>query len=107
MRRVGWAALFLAAALLPFGCAPTNLAEILKSAGNDPATVCANGVYAGVLINYTRTNVTNGEVQCNANGLTIKTQAVQLGIPAQVTIQQPVTVTGPAPQPNAMPAPAR
>ncbi len=87
--------LLLAFIALLAGCSQTNIADLINAMGKDPATVCANGVYAGASLNIARTNITNGEVECGANGLKIKSTAVQLGIPAQVTIGQPVTVTPP------------
>ena len=87
--------LLLGVLVLLAGCSQTNIADLITAMGKDPATVCATGVYAGASLNVSRTNITNGEVNCGPNGMVIKSTAVQLGIPAQVTIGQPVTVTPP------------
>lgn len=98
-------------AVLVAGCAPTNISELVKAMGQDPATVCVTATYAGALINVARTNITNGDVQCNGNGLAVKSQATQLGVPMVVTPQlsigqptlvppPPAVLPQPQPQPN-------
>lgn len=85
--------LWVLAGLLLAGCSSTNFAEVIKAAGTDPTTVCITGVYSGAMLGYYRTNIQNGEVQCNGNGLAIKSS--NMAIPATIQLQQPVTVTPP------------
>ena len=66
------------------GCSSTNLADIVKAAGQDPATVCVTAAYAGAMVNISRTNITNGDVQCNGNGLSVKSSTI-VPIELQVT----------------------
>jgi len=54
------------------GCSQTNITDLIKAVGNDPATVCASGTYAGASIKVFRTALTNGKVSCNDNGLTVE-----------------------------------
>lgn len=68
-------------------------ASFMKDLAGDTATVCLNGQGEGISLNFSRTNITNGEVQCTPQGMVIKSNG--LNIPANVTIGQPVTVTPP------------
>lgn len=69
-------ALILGTAILLAGCSSTNIAELVKAMAGDNATACASGTYAGAQISYSRTNILNGEVTCNANGMTVKSTPV-------------------------------
>lgn len=86
--------LLIAASLLLTGCGAlspggtANLAEILQAAGQDPATVCISGAYAGAAISYARTAIQNGEVDCNSGHLIIKSTAPpSISVPVQVAPQ--------------------
>jgi len=77
-------AVLLLAALLA-GCSSTNIAELMKAMGNDPATVCATAVYAGASLNVARTNITNGKVTCNPQGLTVESEPAS--VPVNVNVR--------------------
>ena len=81
MTRLGWVVL---AGLLS-GCSQTNIAELVKAMGNDPATFCATAVYAGASLNVARTNITNGRVTCNPQGLTVESEPAIAPIAVKVT----------------------
>ena len=68
MRRVAW----LVGAVLLAGCTQTNISDLVKAMSGDTATACATGTYAGATLQYSRTNILNGEVTCNANGMSVK-----------------------------------
>jgi len=59
-------------ALASFGCAPTNLAEVLKSAGGDPASVCGSITTVYGTAKFARSGCTNCNVACTQDGLTIR-----------------------------------
>jgi hypothetical protein len=82
------------------GCVASNLTElekahatVIQALGNDPATVCVVASYGPATIMGGRTNITNGDVKCNAQGLELKSQATQVGVP--LTIVPSVTVGPP------------
>jgi hypothetical protein len=60
------------AALLLTGCNSTNISELVKALGNDPASVCVNltSVYANLRV--ARSNLTNGTMSCTGDGLTVR-----------------------------------
>ena len=66
------------------GCSATNLASVLEAAGKDPATVCGNAMYAGAALNFARTNITNGEVDCNNGHLTVHSTPPPLPVGIQL-----------------------
>ena len=61
----------LVLSILLAGCSQTNLASILEAAAKDPATICGSAVYAGASVNFSRSNITNGDVDCNNGHMTI------------------------------------
>ena len=67
---------------LLWGCSRTNLAAILEAAGKDPATVCGSATYAGAQLQFGRTNLTQGEVTCNGNGMSVRSipSATPIGV---------------------------
>lgn len=72
MRSIMVIGLVIGVALLS-GCANKagdNLAKIIEALGKDPATVCATVMTEGVSASFARTNITNGDVQCDK--LTVK-----------------------------------
>lgn len=73
---------FIAAALT--GCAPTNLADVLEAAGKDPASVCGSITTIYGTAKFARTNIVNGNVSCNQDGLSVKSDAVQVPLQLQV-----------------------
>lgn len=102
---------FLALALLPLlcgGCLASNLAEALKAAGQDPATVSINVKTIYGTIQWCRTGILNGNVVCDSNGITVKSDAQAIGVPInvvpQISVGQPQPVQ-PAPVQVAPPAP--
>jgi hypothetical protein len=88
----------------------TNLADILKSAGQDPATVSISIKTIYGTVNYCRTAVINGSVGCDGGVITVKSEAATLGVPMtlvpQLSVGQP-TLTQPPPPAVAPPAPRR
>jgi hypothetical protein len=64
------------------GCA--NLPAVIEALSQDPATVCAslNTVYGTLKV--ARTNITNGDVACSGDGLTVK--SAPANVPLNVTI---------------------
>lgn len=67
-----WYGIALASALALGGCSATNVSELLKALGQDPATVCitVTSVY-GTVKGY-RTNAMNATVKCDQEGLSVK-----------------------------------
>lgn len=61
--------LLAAVALLFAGC--TSVPGIIEAMAKDPATVCISisGPYPAVI---SRTNLTNGEVNCSGQGMVVK-----------------------------------
>ncbi len=72
------------------GCATSNMTELVKAMAGDPATVCAriNGPapYLGELTVF-RTNLTNGKVSCNQEGMTVSSETTNVS--GTVTLVQP------------------
>lgn len=81
-------ALLLGSIVLLTGCSSTNISEVIKAMANDPATVCATAVVAGSTINIARTNITEGEVSCNGNGLAVKSSPTATQVPVKVVVPQ-------------------
>lgn len=70
--------------MLMSGCSQTNLAEILQAAGRDPASVCGSVMTPYGNLKFARTNITNGDVVCNQDGLTVKSQPPSVPVGIQV-----------------------
>lgn len=89
------------ALLLAGGCAFSPSAEFIEALGKDQATVVVkiNTIYGTVL--YCRTNIMNGDVDCNGEGIKVKSQASTIGVPffvvPDIKVGQP-TVTQPTPR---------
>ncbi len=88
--------LVLSSAVLS-GC--VNAAALVEALAKDEATVCVNvGTVYGTL-RIARTNISNGDVACTDGGLTVKSQATQVGLPItvvpQLSIGQPVVAPPP------------
>ena len=73
------------------GCSSTNIAELMKAMGENTATVCIQAQWGGGMVIASRTNITNGDVQCQPNGLTVKSssQTVPVGVTIQPTGAKP------------------
>jgi hypothetical protein len=69
------------------GCLASNLAEALKAAGDDQATVSVNVKTIYGTIQYCRTAILNGNVACDSNGITVKSDGATVGIPMTITPQ--------------------
>lgn len=67
------------------GCAPTNLASVIEAAGKDPASVCGSITTIYGTAKFARTNIVNGNVTCNQDGLSVKSDAVQIPVGIQIT----------------------
>ncbi len=78
------------------GCAST--ADLVKALGQDPATVCVNVTTVYGTLRVARTNIVQGNVTCNGEGLSVKSEATTVGVPLQVVPQisvGPPTLTPP------------
>lgn len=67
-------------ALILEGCSRTNLAEVIKAMANDPATACfrEEGLAPYIApVSYYRTNIQNGSVKCNSDGLVVTSDGVK------------------------------
>jgi hypothetical protein len=64
------------------GCA--NLPNVVKALSQDPATVCASLQTVYGTLKVARTNITNGDVACSGDGLTVK--SAPANVPLNVTI---------------------
>lgn len=72
MTRAG-RALVLVVALAPAGCVPsTFLKDSLEALSKDTATLCAEIAYGPGVLKIKRTNIANGEVRCDNDGLTVR-----------------------------------
>jgi hypothetical protein len=67
-----------------YGCSSTNLADIIVAAGKDPATVCGAVMTPYGNLKFARTNITNGDVQCTQDGLSVKSQPPSVPVGVQV-----------------------
>ena len=78
------ALLVLVAAFALTGCSLSPSADFLTALGKDPATVCVqvNTVYGTVRM--ARTAIVDGNVSCNGDGLTLKSNGAQVGVPILV-----------------------
>ena len=86
--RAGRAAGALALVAALAGCSPSNLADVVKAAGQDNATVCARVTSVYGTLTYMRSNVANGDATCDT--LSIKAQPAA---PTQATIPMTITPT--------------
>ncbi len=80
------------------GCSSTNVSDMVKALGQDPASVCVNVTSVYGTLRVARTNLVNGTVVCNGEGLTVKSEATMVGVPLQVVPQisvAPPTLTPP------------
>jgi hypothetical protein len=77
--------LTLLVAVVLAGCSSTNIAELVKAAGQDAASVCASVSTVYGVLKFARTNLVNGNIACDANGMIMKSDAAQVGVPIQVT----------------------
>lgn len=78
--------ILIVTSLLFVGCSSTNIAELVKAMAGDTATVCVTAQWGGGMVNASRTNIQNGDVQCQPNGLTVKSQREVIVSPATVTV---------------------
>ena len=91
----GLTALLLAALFLG-GCAPSNLAEVIKAAGQDQATVCTRVTTIYGTLTFMRSNVgQGGDVSCDTLTIKVNQPPQQAVIP--MTITPTFTVTSPKP----------
>jgi hypothetical protein len=70
------------------GCSTTNVSELVKAMAGDSATVCVTAQWGGGLVNASRTNIVNGDVVCNGNGLSVKSTPGVVSLPVTVTPTQ-------------------
>jgi len=64
----------LGVVILLGGCtlAGNDLSKVVEQMAKDPATACASVTYAGATGRFFRTNIPNGKVSCNDNGMTVE-----------------------------------
>ena len=79
--------------LLGGGCAPSNLADVIRAAGQDNATFCGRLTTVYGTATFMRSNIYQGDVSCDT-----------LSIRATTNVTLPMTITpsfsvAPAPQP--------
>lgn len=104
----GWIALAVACVLVG-GCAPSNLAEVLKAVGTSERSYCLKdrtvtpwGTHDGQL---SGTGLKNGNLKCGPDGsmeVTSSPPAVTVPVPVQIEPQR-LTPGGPAPTRQAIP----
>lgn len=65
-------------AVLLAGCTSVNndLSKVVDAMAKDPATACFSGTYAGASVTFSRTNILNGKVNCNGNGMSVESAPV-------------------------------
>lgn len=68
-------------------CAPTNLAQVIEAASKDQATMCWSiapipPYFGGA--QGARTNIENGTVKCNKDGLEVGSQPTVIPVGVQV-----------------------
>lgn len=76
------------ALVLLTGCSRTNIAEYVKALAGDPATVCItndlSSPWGNDKIIGVRTNITNGNVQCTKEGLTVTSSPPSMPVGVQL-----------------------
>lgn len=72
-------------ALFCSGCMASNMTEFAKALGQDPATVCFQLTTIYGQGKLSRTNCTNCDVSCTAEGMAIKSTSPTTNIPVTVT----------------------
>lgn len=77
--------LLLLAALCATGCSTTNISELVQAMAKDAATGCLTVTYAGALVIASRTNITNGNVECSGTGMKVTSTPVPQNLPVTVT----------------------
>ena len=78
------ALLLVRCAATPALMAPPSLADAIKAAGQDPATACGSIMTPYGNMKFARTNITNGDVTCNQDGLTVRSQPPVIPVGVQV-----------------------
>lgn len=74
--------------LLLAGCSTFGLSpEQIDALAKDPATVCTSITSVYGKFQFARTNIVNGNVACSQDGLTVKSDASQIGVPITITPQ--------------------
>lgn len=69
------------------GCSLSPSADFITALGKDPASVCVNiGTPYGT-VKYARTAIVNGNVTCNGDGLSVKSDGAAAGVPIMVVPQ--------------------
>lgn len=76
--------IYLILLLLVGGCSPTNLADMIKAAAKDSANLCGSVLTPYGSAKFSRTNCTNCNVVCNQDGMTVRSDAAQIGVPIQI-----------------------
>lgn len=83
---LGGLTLALLAALLLSGCAPSNLAEVVKAAAGDQATVCTRVTTVYGTLTFMRSNVgQGGDVSCDTLTIKVAPKPTEAAIPMTIT----------------------
>lgn len=89
---LGGLTLALLAALLLSGCAPSNLAEVVKAAGQDQATICTRVTTVYGTLTFMRSNVgQGGDVSCDTLSIKVSPKPTEAAIPMTITPKFTVT----------------
>jgi hypothetical protein len=81
-----WCAGGLAGAVLVLGgCSLSPSADFIEALGKDQATVSVrvNTIYGTIM--FCRTAILNGNVSCNGDGISVKSEAANVGVPMTIT----------------------
>jgi len=81
------------AGLLLTGCSLSPSADFLTALGHDPATVCVQVTSIYGTVRVARTAIVDGNVTCNGDGMTLKSNGAQIGVP--ITVVPQITVGAP------------
>ena len=93
----------VAAVAMLGACSISPSADFIKALAEDNATasIRVQTIYGTIF--YCRTNLLHGNVTCDGNGIQLKSDAAQMGIPLtvipNVTVGQPVMTPAPPVQP--------
>lgn len=91
--------LVLASVLVLAGCSFAPSDKFIEAMGKDSATVSVriNTIYGTAM--YCRTAIQNGDVSCNADGISVRSQGTSVGVPLtiipNVQMGQPTTISPP------------
>lgn len=83
-------------AVLVGGCSLSPSADFIGALSKDPATVCVQATTPYGYLRVARTNITSGNVACNGDGLTVKSDGATIG--TTITVVPQVSVAPAVPK---------